>query len=145
MSLEIWKSDISAHVSACLPWSVWTPAIEDTTIAAVEWEPLRNSCSIASEFGLLQAFVYNLLYNNKPHPYYSLQNQHQLPEAVLFGCSYANGCISNTLLMHSIKIFFGPIKHVLHMSESLTSTLITFGHGLILILPAHLAIKSVLA
>lgn len=64
---------------------------------------------------------------------------------ILYRCICANVCIRNTLLMCSMKTVFGLTKCVLCMREFSASTLVIFGHELILMLLMHVDIKSALA
>jgi hypothetical protein len=121
-----------ACVNADRPCSVWITATEDTIIVDVEWEPLRSSHAITRELGLHQAFILNVLDDDNYIRISIRRTNINSQKIVLCGYSFANGCLSNMLLICSMKTFFGQI-------------VFTSGHGLIFMLPVNVDIKSNLA
>jgi hypothetical protein len=62
---------------------------------------------------------------------------------VLYGCEFAIGYDIHTLRATSFYLIFsGETKHVLHVTVYSASTAATSGHGMILVLPRNVGMKS---
>jgi hypothetical protein len=67
-----------AYVNAGHPWTVWTPANEDTIIAAMERELWRSSHDLSWQLGLSQLRVLEVLIHDQFDSYHFLQDTHLL-------------------------------------------------------------------
>jgi hypothetical protein len=129
-------------MNAGRPRPVQTPANEDALIATV------NDSRQGS---------HTIIYENLDCPYkYSITVSciHTITPGVhicfqafvLYGCSFANGYVINTLPMSSFCIMFcGQKKHVLSAKAFEVPTAITSWNGIILMLSANFIIKAVAA
>jgi hypothetical protein len=133
----------TALVNAGRPRTVQTPANEDDIITVVEREPWRSSRDIARELGLSQQRVLEVLHDDQLHPYHYCGANICFQTIVLYRCNFANRYDINTLRMSSFyTTFCGQRKRDLRVRVCSTSTAVTSGHGLILMLSANVGIKS---
>jgi hypothetical protein len=120
------------------PWTVWTPANEDATITAME--KLRQYCTriptIPTE-GRGNTSWRSITFIPL------LAERISIITIVLYGCSFSNGYDINTLRMNYFYISFcGDMKHVLRLRVCSSSTAVTCGKGIILMLSANVGIKD---
>jgi hypothetical protein len=130
-----------ARASVGRPLSVRAPATEDAITTAVERE-LREA-HVLSQGNWDCPKHWTLTYFMVMKHVHSTIRRTSISSYMVFlyGCSSANVCVSNALLMSSMKIFFRQTRRVFCMRESSKSTSITSGHELILMLPVHVDIK----
>jgi hypothetical protein len=124
-----------------------TSVSEDTTIAAVEWKPRRNSCDIERELGRSEPRFLDVLHDDQLHPY------QYLCRAYLFADDHSLRMEFCEWLRHqhtSDGIFFtcklcGQAMNILRVRVFSMSAVLTSGHGIILIFCEHIKSASSLA
>jgi hypothetical protein len=136
----------TALVNAGRSRTVRTPANEDGIIAAVEREPWISSRDIAWELEISQPRVLEVLHDDQLHLYHYSRSAHLFSDDRPLQTQYANGYDTNTLRMSSFcTTFCGQTKRVLHVRVCSTSTTVTSGHGIILMVSANVGILSATA
>jgi hypothetical protein len=130
----------TAHVNAGRPWTVRPSSNEDAIIAALEREPWRCRTRIGT---IRTEGPQSTSWRSVASIHTTTPEVHTCFQTiVLYRCNFESDYIS-TLRKSSFYItFLEQTKHVLIVRVRWTSTTVTAGHGIILMLSVNVGIKT---